>query len=341
MGKKAEKPKEEPKVEEPKEDEEESIGELLQGEFIFQDGSTYTGQYLKTGEAVCLHGEGLLKTGPESFQGVFEKGAYKVGRYTSCTGAVYSGHFRENRFHGVGEYTWPMGKGEHPTPPPRVYRGLWREGYMHGCGEFLNFSIGADKAFSGFALRGEFKSGKQEQEEAARAFKEEYASECKASASAALRDLAERAHPERGATRDYVVPPLGPDGLPPPEESPRAAADRAAAEDAVLRCDNGFPEAAVLVQASAQAFAARLAENAERPLQVTVFEDRAGLCGHFEVQRLRRPQLQHAGQAVGFVAFDAEPGAISVLVLANTSAEFDLARATWKVVHCEVLPPVA
>lgn len=310
----------------------ELIGEILQGEFTFQDGSTYAGEYLKNGESVCMHGEGVLKMGPETFQGLFEKGLYKRGKYTSCNGSVYSGNFLENRFHGVGEYTWPDG---------RVYSGMFSGGEMHGMGEFLNFSIGADKAFSGFAVHGEFASGLEEQQEARRRFMEEYRADWTRSASAALGDLAERAQPESGAPRDYVVPAEpqpSSDGEPPPEERPSYTAARAAAQEAV---SGAFPEAAAFPQALVQAFAAGLAKGALTPLQVTVFEDASVRCGAFDGMRLRRTQLQCAGQAVGFVAPDAEPGAICAVVLANTSAEYDLAKATWKAVHCEVVPAAA
>jgi len=330
MGKKAPAKVEEVKEEEPEEavpDE-----EILQGEFTFQDGSTYAGEYLKSGESICMHGEGILKMGPETFQGFFERGLYKRGKFTSCNGSVYSGSFLANRFHGVGEYTWPDG---------RVYSGMWSGGEMHGMGEFLNFSIGDLKAFSGFAVHGEFASSSEEQKEARRRFLEEYCAECTRSASAALSDLAERAQPESGAPRDYVVPqepqPTQ-DGEPPQEERPSHRAARLAAQDAV---SGAFPEATAFPQALVQAFVAGLATGAPTPLEATVFEDASARCGAFDGVRLRRAQLQCAGQAVGFVAPDAEPGAICAVVLVNTSAEYDLARATWKAVHCEVVPAAA
>lgn len=284
--------------------------EILQGDFVFQDGSTYSGQYMKKGEAVCLHGQGLLSTGPETYEGTFAEGLYKMGKFTSCSGAVFSGHFKGNKFHGVGHYRWPDG---------REYRGTWKNGDMHGLGEYLNFSVGADKKFTGFSLGGEFSSSEQEQEETKKAFLAEYSSQFEQSAIAALRDLAERATAD-GAPADYLVPQEG--------DAAKGTAEFVAGP---------FPEPAESAQALVQAFAARLAEGAEQPLEVTVYTG-LGEPPRLDPQRLKKPQLQMAGQAVEFYAANAEAGALQMLVLVNVSPEYDVEQAKWKLVHCQVVP---
>eukprot|EP00441_Pelagodinium_beii_P016170 CAMPEP_0197653138 /NCGR_PEP_ID=MMETSP1338-20131121/34875_1 /TAXON_ID=43686 ORGANISM="Pelagodinium beii, Strain RCC1491" /NCGR_SAMPLE_ID=MMETSP1338 /ASSEMBLY_ACC=CAM_ASM_000754 /LENGTH=303 /DNA_ID=CAMNT_0043228157 /DNA_START=66 /DNA_END=974 /DNA_ORIENTATION=+ len=282
----------------------EEPAEQLQGDFVFQDGSTYSGQYLKKGDAVHLHGEGLLLTGPESYEGTFENGLYKVGKYTSCSGAVYSGNFKGNKFHGVGNYCWPDG---------REYRGTWNNGDMHGLGTYLNFSVGADKRFVGFSNRGQFASGAREQEEAKKSFLAEYGGQCISSASAALRDIAARATGD-GAPAEFLVP---------QGQEPEQMAERTACEDIF---SGPLPEVSATAQAPMQAFAARL--DAEVPLEVSVYN---GLGGSTRIdgQRLRRPQLQVVGQAVEFFASEAEAGALQLVVLVNVSSEYDVESAKW------------
>ena len=63
---------------------------------------------------------------------------------------------------------------------------------MHGYGMYLYFSVGADKRFMGFSMDGKFASGALEQEEAKRAFLQEYGAQCVQSASLALREMAEK-----------------------------------------------------------------------------------------------------------------------------------------------------
>merc|ERR1719316_867241 len=161
------------------------IGDLKDGEFLFQDGAVYTGSYLKTKDEVLMHGEGILQSGPEVFQGTFEKGQYKEGTFKSCNGAIYTGSFLENKFHGLGEYTWNA-----KMPDERTYKGMWKSGYMHGHGEFVNFSFGVNKSFRGFCYRGRFSSAREEQEQIKTAFLTEYGGEVSKSATNALKDLA-------------------------------------------------------------------------------------------------------------------------------------------------------
>jgi len=311
MGKKAAAAPDPAPVEEEKPPEPEP--EILQGEFVFQDGSTYSGQFMKKGEAVCLHGQGMLVTGPESYEGTFADGMYKMGKFTSCSGAVYSGSFKGNKFHGVGHYRWPDG---------REYRGTWKNGSMHGRGEYLNFSVGADKKFDGFSLGGEFSSSEQEQDEAKKAFLAEYSSQFEQSATAALRDLAERATAD-GAPADYLVPQ--------DEDSAKSIAEFVAGP---------FPEPGETAQALMQPFVARLAEGAEQPLEVTVYTG-LGEPPRLDPQRLKKPQLQMAGQAVEFFAANAEAGTLQMVVLVNLSPEYDVEQAKWKLLQCQVVPAVS
>eukprot|EP00929_Paragymnodinium_shiwhaense_P096900 TRINITY_DN5863_c0_g1_i1.p1 TRINITY_DN5863_c0_g1~~TRINITY_DN5863_c0_g1_i1.p1 ORF type:complete len:323 (+),score=75.24 TRINITY_DN5863_c0_g1_i1:86-1054(+) len=305
-------PDDEPKKEEP-------VSVQLEGDFVFKDGSTYSGQYLKIGEDIFMHGDGELATGPEQFKGLFDNGAYKSGKYTACSGATYEGAFRNGVYHGYGEYNWPDG---------RAYKGTWKEGYMHGRGAFLNFSFGVDNRYVGFCLDGRYSSNREEQEEMKQTFLSEYFSDYTSSASLALKDLAARASPE-GGPKDFFSPAPAAEGE---EESPDAAAERASMAELL---DGPQVEPAALQQAALQAFAARLEEGAEKPLSPKVYEDRrqAGTC--LNMQRLKHQQLQHVGQCVEFSAPDAEPGSLAVVVLINVSREYDVAKAKWKVAHLE------
>eukprot|EP00747_Dinoflagellata_sp_TGD_P183361 gnl/TRDRNA2_/TRDRNA2_38191_c0_seq1.p1 gnl/TRDRNA2_/TRDRNA2_38191_c0~~gnl/TRDRNA2_/TRDRNA2_38191_c0_seq1.p1 ORF type:complete len:316 (+),score=93.33 gnl/TRDRNA2_/TRDRNA2_38191_c0_seq1:95-1042(+) len=291
---------------------EEPQGEILDGKFTFQDGATYEGEYMKKGDDICLHGEGWLISGPEQFKGLFEKGLYKEGKYTSCNGAVYNGSFNKNIFHGFGEYNWPDG---------RVYKGMWKDGLMHGRGQFSNFSFGADKVFKGFCVEGRFASSREGQLDARKQFLAEYGEEYRSSALAALQE----------PDLEVLLVPTGDE-----EDKPELSAERASVEEIVA---GPFPDAAGVALAKVQAMVALLAEGAsEKPPQVTVLEEREQSATSFDGKRLKREQLQHVGQAVEFVTSDAEPGALSVLVLANVCTEYDSTLARWKIIHYEEVP---
>lgn len=288
----------------------EPAAEQLDGEFLFQDGSTYSGQYQRVGEDVCLHGQGVLVTGPESFKGTFERGCYKEGKYTACSGAVYVGGFRDNLFNGFGEYHWPNG---------RTYKGTWKDGFMHGRGLFLNFSYGVDKLFTGFSVNGRYSSNREEQDALKRRFLEEYGGIVGRSAGAALAEAA-------ADLKSFLVPAAPTDG-----EEPDA--ERRAALEIV---DGPFPEEGATTPEALQAFAAHLEEGSERPLAINVMEERSLPTGGFDAPaRLLRDQLQHAGQCVAFSLPGAEAGGLALVVLVNVSKEYDPASARWKVVHVE------
>jgi hypothetical protein len=324
MGKKAE-----PKAAAaPADDEEKPVaedpGEVKEGEYLFQDGATYSGFYLKKGEEVIMHGEGTLLSGPEVFQGKFEKGQYKEGTFKSCNGAIYVGHYLDNKFHGMGEYTWNA-----KMPDERTYIGMWKNGYMHGYGQFLNFCFGVHKVFKGFAFKGMFSSAREEQEQLKQSFLAEYGGECTKSAISAFKELGEKTATEMPSK--YLVPqPPTEEGV---EEPPEAAAERASIEELV---SGPFPSSTAVAGPALQAFVARLADDAEKPLRVSVLEERSQT--QFASGRLLRDQLQYVGQAIEFEAPDAEVGAVRAAVLLNVSSIFDISGAKWKLVHVEEVP---
>mmetsp|Transcript_116171 Transcript_116171/g.339772 ORF Transcript_116171/g.339772 Transcript_116171/m.339772 type:complete len:361 (+) Transcript_116171:67-1149(+) len=341
MGKKAAQTPEPPKEEEPVE-EPEPPPLQLQGDFVFPDGSEYSGQYLKKAENVCFHGEGHFISGPEVFKGSFEHGGYKKGSYESCNGSVYTGNFFNGVFHGPGDYIWPDG---------RVYRGMWKDGKMHGRGQYENFSFGIDKLIEGFSLNGSFLSSVRGQEEAKKTFLDEYAVEYKGSATAALRDIvakmdaaakaAEPVETKKGAPpgppptpirvpKEYLVP------LPPPQgetEEPEAAAERAAVEQ-IVAGPFPAPDAPAISLAKLKAFAELFPEGSSQQGQVLLYETKED-CERFEGNRLRCEQLSHVGQGVELWNPQAEGGHVRVMVLVNVASDYDVSRVRWKVAHCE------
>mmetsp|Transcript_62774 Transcript_62774/g.194840 ORF Transcript_62774/g.194840 Transcript_62774/m.194840 type:complete len:353 (-) Transcript_62774:135-1193(-) len=339
MGKKGATPEPAKEEEEPAVQQEPPT-EQLEGDFVFPDGSEYSGQYLKKGEDVCFHGEGLFQSGPEAFKGTFEHGHYKKGKYTGCNGSVYSGSFCRGLYNGQGTYTWPDGR--------KIYRGMWKDGRMHGKGEYENFSFGVDRLIRGFSVHGSFHSGIADQEEAKEAFLAEYTAVYTASALAALRravaTMEEAAVPAgpKGAPAgaappklpaEFLVPAAPPEGEP---EDPSAAAERLAVEQLVA---GPFPEAAAFSMTTLKAFIALFPEAGEQAGKATVYEDR-GQCQHFDGARLKCEQLEHVGQGVELHSpQEAEVGSLSVLVLVNVSTEYDVQQMRWKIVLCEDVPP--
>jgi len=322
MGKKAS-PSPAPVAQEEEPPAKEPEPEIFSGEFEFQDGSMYKGDYCKKGDNICLHGKGCLLSGPELFEGLFDNGRHNDGTYTSCSGAVYSGTFKNNVFHGFGTYTWPKGgDGTH-----RVYQGSWRDGLMHGRGQFQNFSYGFDKLITGFSIRGRFSSNVDEQEEAKRSFIADYGDPYVSSAKKALLDLAAKTTPE-GLPHEYLV-------NPPVQDGDEVAEDIGGSpvEDLVL---GPYPDALAVSMTTIQGFAASLTEEAEKPVQIAVMEDRTQV-GSFDGTRIRKEQLQHVGQCVEFKA-DGTPGSICAIVFVNISSEYDSKNPAWKLVHCEVVP---
>lgn len=308
-------------AEEPKE--EEVAAEVLNGDFIFKDGTMYKGQYLKKGDDVCIHGEGALQSGPESFKGTFENGLYKSGRYTSCNGAVYTGTFKNNLFDGLGEYHWPDG---------RAYKGTWKEGKMHGRGQFQNFSFGADKEFRGFSVGGNFCSDGAAQAEASNQFLAEYRDiEYVPLAKELLQKLGAGEVPQ-----DFFVPAM-PELQDVSPEAKVAREARGAIEEMVRP---PFPAKEGVTPELLKRLVDGLAEGAEPPLQVRVLVDKSdATC--IDAHRIRNEQLQHVGQVVEFIAQDAEGGTFAKMVIMNVGSEYECSKAVWKIVSAEEAPQPA
>jgi len=315
---------------EPQDDQkkEEPAFELLKGEFQFPDSSTYSGFYKKVNDEVCLHGQGALQTGPESFSGTFENGCYKKGTYTKTQlggkNVVYSGSFHENQYHGFGEYQWPDG---------RSFKGMWKKGVMHGRGVFSNFSFGVDREYTGFAIEGKFSSNREEQMQMRKKFVTKYSMEFTKSASSSLKELA------GGMGSDFFVPVQPTDAAitgAAEEEKPELAAERAAIGQIV---SGPFPEKDSVQQSLLQAFVTRLDESHEKPLSLIVYEEMSQPNARLDVRRLKHEQLQYAGQCVEFSAAEADPGQLCAVVLANVvSDEYDVEKARWKLIHIEEVP---
>lgn len=302
---------------------EEPPGEQLHGEFLLSDGSTYEGQYWKDDSCIQMHGKGILRCGHEVFDGMFENGQYKVGMYTNHDGVTYTGNFRSNVFHGPGEYTWPDG---------RIYRGMWINGRMHGRGEYEKFSFGTSQIFKGFSLEGKFESGRKEQVQAKQVFHTSYGCCCIQSASATLQDVVNRMTTE--VPKDFLVSQS-------PSPSDEAESERAVVERALaLAVVTGpFPEVTSVSPSVLHAFVAGLVDGAERPVRVTVLEEQEQT-DRFDGRRLQHEQLQYVGQAIEFSLEAPDPlekavVATPFLVLVNISAEFDIEKSKWKLVHYE------
>jgi len=325
MGKKAAVVEPEPVEEEPVE-RPETPPVQLEGDFIFPDGSEYSGQYIKKNGSVTMHGTGHFQSGPEDFFGTLERGVFKQGTYKTCNGAVYSGNFLNNLYNGLGEYTWPDG---------RMYRGMWKDGKMHGRGHYENVSIGIDRQLAGFSIGGRFQSSVQGQQEALEAYLAEYGAEYRGSSVAALNDLVTKAEAiaTKGAVavKDYAVP------LPPPQgevEDAGPQAERAAIEEVVT---GPFPDVAAANLAALQKFAALFTEEAENPGTLNVLQNSAG-CASINGERLKFEQLGHIGQAVELLNPNADGGEVKTMLLVNVSREYDMTKAAWKVIFYDELP---
>lgn len=336
-------PSPEPVEQEEKPKEEEVPEEILKGDFVFPDGSTYKGSYLQKGETRVIHGEGMLRCGPEVFDGTFEKGLYKKGTYTGCNGAVYFGTFKNNQMHGFGEYKWP---------DSRSYKGMWKEGKMHGRGKFSNFSFGQDATKEGFSFMGEFESSYAKQEEAKAKFLEEYEVEYQESALAALKDLAEKAATLSGVDtnifpqKKYIVPqPRAQE-----EEETEDKEERMKVEELILplgECplpEQVMPEGvkalnAGLTKVEGEEFFRTQVTLLKKSSEATVINTKR-LKVPGQLGMMANQQLQHVGQCVEFSALDPDGNQIGPkLALINVNRDFDVANAEWKIVHYEEPAP--
>mmetsp|Transcript_54517 Transcript_54517/g.130013 ORF Transcript_54517/g.130013 Transcript_54517/m.130013 type:complete len:363 (-) Transcript_54517:72-1160(-) len=346
MGKKGAPTPEPPPVVEEEKVEEEPPLEQHEGEFCWPDGSSFAGQYFTKGEKRWIQGKGKLQTGQEVFDGDFDQqGFYKEGTYMIGERTVYEGKFRNNLFHGPGTYYWPDG---------RTYRGMFQNGVMHGRGDFENFSFGIDKVFSGFAIKGDFKSSLAAQAESREVYLKEYTASYAASASAMLTDLLSKLQPpepadpkekgkKKGEVEDVAVP-IPKEFIVPPqpaEDAPAAedpAAEAEAKEASAVRAtvaelvSGPFPETVKLE--SLKHFAAHFAKGAEKPGAVTVLDTTDGLVGG----RLKQAQLEHYGQGVELQNPHAEPAALKAIVVVNISSSYCPEETSWRIVHTEDAP---
>mmetsp|Transcript_7960 Transcript_7960/g.14754 ORF Transcript_7960/g.14754 Transcript_7960/m.14754 type:complete len:373 (-) Transcript_7960:235-1353(-) len=116
------------------------------GRFVFQDGSSYSGEWKDCGDGKKIkHGKGILKT----VSGVNYEGEWKDdskhGKATCQypTGNFYEGDFDCGKFEGKGKFSWISGA---------TYSGEWKSGFMHGQGLFVDSE--------GNSFMGQFSEGK-------------------------------------------------------------------------------------------------------------------------------------------------------------------------------------
>lgn len=134
--------------------EEEAPPPLLagRGEFAFEDGSTYTGEWKEAapGGPRQRHGHGLwsLADGKETYDGQWTQDVMQgLGKWSSATGDSYDGQWVDGMYHGYGTYNWPDGC---------KYEGAWQAGRMHGEGTYYN---AAGVAFPGQYINGKLFNG--------------------------------------------------------------------------------------------------------------------------------------------------------------------------------------
>lgn len=309
-------------------------------DFIFPDGAEYHGQYFKKGDEIWMHGDGCLQSGPEVFQGQFDMGQYRHGKFTSCSGATYQGWFRGSLYHGFGEYIWP---------DKRKYCGLWANGQMHGRGTYTNFLFGEDVVFKNyFTVNGRFASSARAQEQAKKEYMAAYCPDYVHHATAALIMLVSKAAPaepadpkKKGKASAEEDPGVSDEVLKamfyPHEDTSAEAIDMRTKMEQMV--SGPFPDAHSLTPAALASFVSAFADGAEKPGNVIVYEsNQPGQCGHLDVRRLQIEQLAHIGQVVEFCCPEAEPGALVALVFVNVSSEYDVAAALWKLIHVEAAP---
>eukprot|EP00916_Digyalum_oweni_P018981 GHVL01031672.1.p1 GENE.GHVL01031672.1~~GHVL01031672.1.p1 ORF type:complete len:269 (+),score=48.92 GHVL01031672.1:24-830(+) len=101
------------------------MSELNTNTGIFTIGDdTYEGEF----NDIHYDGFGIYKGhGDWFFEGIWEKGEMKKGKYSFSSGNAYEGQFHNNLFHGQGKYTWASGS---------EYIGSWNSGLFHGRGCF-------------------------------------------------------------------------------------------------------------------------------------------------------------------------------------------------------------
>lgn len=88
----------------------ESSVEIGSGEFIFQNGAKYIGEWKSIDGNKVRHGSGSYSFGPEEYRGNWENDNMSgEGIQTFSSGASYEGNFVSNMFEGHGTYLFPDG----------------------------------------------------------------------------------------------------------------------------------------------------------------------------------------------------------------------------------------
>ncbi len=112
------------------------------GKYYHNDGTTYEGNWSKNQP----HGKGKeVFIDGSKFEGIFENGLKKKGKFTWMDGSYYDGEINNNYFEGYGIFKWKEG---------RMYKGTWKNGKMNGKG-IMTYIDGAK-------YEGEFVDGKRE-----------------------------------------------------------------------------------------------------------------------------------------------------------------------------------
>ena len=112
------------------------------GKYYHNDGTTYEGNWYKN----YPHGKGKESfIDGSKFEGLFENGFKKKGKFTWVDGSFYDGDIKNNYFEGTGTFKWKEG---------RKYVGSWKNGKMNGKG-VMTYIDGAK-------YEGEFVDGKRE-----------------------------------------------------------------------------------------------------------------------------------------------------------------------------------
>lgn len=266
--------------------------------------------------------------GPESYSGLWHRGAKVRGQYAFPGGSLYDGFFVDDKFQGIGCYTWADG---------RSYVGMWETGQMHGFGTYNNFSFGTSAKADGFSWRGGFQSNAAQQQQCREKFSEAYSGPAVEAVTACLKTLlAEKTASHDDSTGVFLaeVPPEH--DAEAPESRPATPGSHA---EVVQKPPTGFPHRNMLSTPCLEALVQGL-ENGESKLIVA--KDAESCCVG---QLLKYPQLQYVGQAIEIRHQERALAAVFV----NVQRRVDLAspvsqhpfnpyaweRAEWKLVHWE------
>lgn len=128
--------------------------EFGEAKFEFPDGSWYDGKYMLKAPADGKRSPAATTNTSPSATDIAPHIQHESGTYHDCSGAVYSGQWKEgtatgrgylvlpqgftyegnfadNAFHGTGKYTWPDGS---------HYEGEWDNNLMNGEGTYTDCS---------------------------------------------------------------------------------------------------------------------------------------------------------------------------------------------------------